>query len=237
VIAYKFLAAGRVATFSGVSWPEPGSWLESRGELERCVAGVHALHAHSLLNWIDDELWTCELGGAIEDDGDVLVAERGRLLERVQTWNEVAAYDFARSCATRGRELVVEALRSEGHDQEARELDRLDATSFVTTAPSVAARLPAESAGLVMMAADTTALSERRRLAEREPHLRSHLEAVAAGPCTYGAAAANVAFVVAHSTASLHPDGYEPGLAGVRAWQLERLLDQLDLAVAASAER
>ena len=207
MIAYKFLAAGRFATFSGVSWPEPGSWLEANGRLERCFSGIHALRAQGLLGWIDDELWTCELGGAIEDDGDVLVAERGRLLERIRAWNEVNAYDFARACATRGRRLVVDALHGRGHEEEARELDGLDAVGFAATAPSLASRLPSQAAGLLLMAADTTALAEGRRLAEREPQLRSHLEAVAESRPTYGAIAANVAFVIARSNASLHPDG------------------------------
>jgi hypothetical protein len=48
-----------------------------------------------------------------------------------------------------------------------------------------------------------------------------------------GAVAANVAFVVAHSTAGLHPEGYEAGFAAERAWQLERLVEGLGLAVAA----
>ena len=240
MIAYKFLAAGRRAPFSGVSWPEPGTWLEARGGLDRCFSGIHALRAQALLGWVEDELWTCELGGAIEDDGEVLVAERCRLLARVQAWNEVSAYEFARTCAKRGRGLVVEALRTGGHEQEAREVDGLDATSFVATAPGIAARLPREPAGLVMMTADTTALAEgpsrsEARLPEREPQLRSHLEAVAATGSTYGAIAANVAFVIARSIASLHPDGYESGFAAERAWQLDRLLDQLGLSDARSS--
>jgi hypothetical protein len=117
VIAYKFLAADRFATFSGVTWPEPGSWLEASGKLERCFSGIHALRPRGLLGWIDDGLWRCELGGAIDEDADVLVAERGRLLTRIQAWNEVSAYDFARVCATRGRRLVVDALRGEGHEK------------------------------------------------------------------------------------------------------------------------
>jgi hypothetical protein len=235
VIAYKFLATGRLARYSGVTWPDPGTWLEARGTLERCVSGIHALRADALLAWIDDELWTCELDGAIEDDGGMLVAERGRLLERVQAWNEASAYEFARACAARGRELVVEALRGEGHEQEAQELDGLDAASFATTAPKVVAGLPQEVAGLVVMAADTTALAEGRDPADRVSQLRSHLEAVAESRSTYGATAANVAFVVSHSTAGLHPDGHEAGFAAERALQLDRLLGLLGLAVPATA--
>jgi hypothetical protein len=235
VIAYKFLADGRRGRFSGVGWPEPGTWLEAPGDLERCRSGIHALPVRSLLDWIDDELWTCELGGAIEDDGDVLVAERGRLVERVRSWTEDSARDFACDCAARGRELVLEALRKGGHEEAARELDGLDASRFSTTALDVATRLPDDVAGLLVMAADTTALAEGRRPGKRDPHLSSHLEAVAASDSTHGAVAANVAFVVSRSTAGLHPDGLDAGLATERAWQLERLLDRLGLAVGSSA--
>ena len=234
MIAYKFLSSDRVGLFSGVRWPEPGTWLEADAEVERCASGIHAVHAEGLLGWIDDELWTCELDGIVEDDGRELVAERGRLLEQVATWNETAARDFARACAARGREHVVEALRAEGHDDAAEELAGLDAEDYVTTAPDLAARLPAEIGGLVLMAADTTALAEGRHLEAREPQLRSHLEAVADGGATHGANAANVAFVIANSTAGLHPEGYEAGFAAERAWQLERLVERLGLAVSAS---
>lgn len=72
---------------------------------------------------------------------------------------------------------MVEALRVEGYEDEARELGGLDVEGFVTTAPGLAAWLPSEIAGLVLMAADTTALAEGRRLEAREPQLRSHIEA------------------------------------------------------------
>ena len=231
MIAYKFLSRDRVGPFSGVRWPEPGTWLEAGAEMDQCVLGIHALRAEGLLDWIDDELWTCELTGIAEDDGRVIVAERGRLMERVAAWNESVAHDFARACASRGRHHVAEALRAEGHDDEAFELDGLEPGAYVTTASRLAERLPTGIAGLVLMAADTTALAEGRRLEAREPRLRSHLEAVAASGPTYGAVAANVAFVVAHSTASLHPAGYEAGVVRERTWQLERLVERLGLAV------
>jgi hypothetical protein len=230
VIAYKFLSSDRVGLFSGVRWPEPGTWLETDADVERCVSGIHALHPEGLLRWIDDELWTCELAGIVEDDGQEVVAGRGRLLERLAAWNETSARDFAQTCAARGSKHVVAALRMEGYEDEARELDDLDAEGYVTTAPALAARLPTELAGLVLMAADTTALAAGRQLPAREPELHSHLEAVDAGGATHGAVAANVAFIVAHSTAGLHPEGYEAGFAAERAWQLERLVERLGLA-------
>jgi hypothetical protein len=229
VIAYKFLASGRSGRYSGVAWPAPGTWLEAEADGERPGSGIHALHASGLLAWIDDELWTCEVDGIVEDDGTVLVAERGRLRERVEAWNERSALVFAGACAARGRELVVGALRAEGFEDGARELEACDADAWVTAATRLAARLPLELAGLVLVAADTTALAEGRGLEARRPELRSHLEAVAAGGASSGAIAANVAFIVAYATAGLHPAGYEAGFAVERAWQLERLTDQLGL--------
>jgi hypothetical protein len=185
------------------------------------------------MDWIDDELWSCELDGVLEDDGRVLVAERGRLLERVTAWDETTARDFAGACAASGRTHVADALRAEGYEDEAQELVGLDVGSV--SPPRSAAGLPAELAGLVLVAADTTALAEGRRLAPRDPALRSHLEAVAAGAPTHGAVAANVAFVVAHATAGLHPQGYEAGFAAERAWQLEQLTERLGLEAASDS--
>jgi hypothetical protein len=71
---------------------------------------------------------------------------------------------------------------------------------------------------------------EGRPLEARESQLRSHLEAVASGGATHGGRR-NVAFVVAHSTAGVHPAGYEAVFAAEGTWQLERLVERLDLAV------
>ncbi len=200
------------------------------GGVERCVSGIHAVRPEQLLGWMDDELWTCELGGVIQGEGDMLVAERGRLLERVEAWDELAARDFASACAGRARVHAVEALRLVGHDEEGRELAGLDADRYAARAPDVASGVPDEAAGAVLLAADAVALARGRRPEERAPHLRSHLEAVAAGAPTPGAIAANVAFVVAHSAGSLHPDGYEAGVAAERVWQLGWLRERLGLA-------
>jgi hypothetical protein len=47
---------------------------------------------------------------------------------------------------------------------------------------------------------------------------------------SHAAVAANVAFVIAHSTGGLHPEGYDAGFAAERAWQQERLVERLGLA-------
>jgi hypothetical protein len=97
--ALKFLHPGRVAPFTGVTWPPPGQWLASAGAPELCRAGVHALLADVLATWIAEELWHVELDGGRELAPGIVVASRGRLLGRVEAWNDQTAGEFARACA------------------------------------------------------------------------------------------------------------------------------------------
>ena len=97
-------AAVGVAPFTGVTWPPPGQWLASAAPPELCRAGVHALLADSLATWTAEELWRVELDGAWELAPGIMVASRGRLLGRVEAWNDQTAREFARACATHVRE-------------------------------------------------------------------------------------------------------------------------------------
>jgi hypothetical protein len=102
--ALKFLRPGRVAPFSRVTWPEPGAWLESEGPLELCRRGVHALLPDVLATWIAEELWRVELDGGEALAPGIVVAPRGRLVSRVEEWNDETAREFARACAAHVRE-------------------------------------------------------------------------------------------------------------------------------------
>lgn len=104
--AYKFLAAGRTGRFSDVVWPapresDPGVWVESHGPLAACLDGVHACRFEQLLDWIDDELWELELDGEVREESGLLVAERGRLLRRVDFWDAAAARAFTEAVRAR----------------------------------------------------------------------------------------------------------------------------------------
>ena len=102
--ALKFLRPGRVAPFTGVTWPPPGQWLASAAPPQLCHAGVHALLADGLATWTAEELWRVELDGAQELAPAIMVASRGRLLGRVEAWNDQTAREFARACAAHVRE-------------------------------------------------------------------------------------------------------------------------------------
>ena len=126
MIAYKFLCTGSIGRFSGTPWPAAGQWLEADGALDACVSGVHATSLDALAYWFEDELWTVELDGEIIDFGTVLVARRGRLVERIDAWPQVSP-EFARDCATQVRTLAertgnprVEALAAEAAEHAQR---------------------------------------------------------------------------------------------------------------------
>jgi hypothetical protein len=104
LIAYKFLATGRVAPFTGFRW-EPGVWVDSAAA-ERCEAGVHACRLQDLPIWLDDELWEIELAGDVVAAERKIVAPRGRLTQRVERWTPELAHEFGRFCEQRTRERV-----------------------------------------------------------------------------------------------------------------------------------
>jgi hypothetical protein len=97
--ALKFLRPGRVAPFTGAFWPQPGEWIESDGAVELCRSGVHALRSQALPVWIAEELWRVELEGAETVAPGIVAGTRGRLVERVDAWNDETAREFARACA------------------------------------------------------------------------------------------------------------------------------------------
>jgi hypothetical protein len=99
-LAYKFTRPGARSPFTGFEWRRD-EWVETEGEVALCANRVHACRAEALPRWIDDELWRIELDGVEAERDGVLVARRGRLVERVDGWNAAMARELARSCARR----------------------------------------------------------------------------------------------------------------------------------------
>jgi hypothetical protein len=116
VRAYKVLIDGR-SGFTGSRWPlpaggGPGEWVAVSGRLELCVNGIHACTVHQLPQWLGEQLWTIELDGEIVHTDAALVASRGRLLGRVETWDATARAAFGQDCARRARETASEGPSS-----------------------------------------------------------------------------------------------------------------------------
>jgi hypothetical protein len=107
VLAYKCLRPGRIAPFSGYTWPL-GEWVEG-GAPALCVRGVHACRTEDLPYWLTQELWEIELEGDVRRERRKLVAERGRLVRRIEGWAPASAARFADACVARADERAQRA--------------------------------------------------------------------------------------------------------------------------------
>lgn len=113
MIAYKFLRDGQVGPFSGVRWPAGGEWLlaaTAGAPARTCIDQVHACRVEDLAEWMNSELWRVELDGNVRVDCDKLVADRGRLVERIELWNAALMAAFAEACALRARDAALTVL-------------------------------------------------------------------------------------------------------------------------------
>jgi hypothetical protein len=111
MIAYKFLRPGAVGPFSGLAWPvprasAPGGWVRADTQSPSlCRAAVHACTVEHLPFWMAEELWAIELSQPAAERRSKIVAPAGRLLERVEAWDEQAALDFMAATVERVRAL------------------------------------------------------------------------------------------------------------------------------------
>lgn len=142
--AYKFLRPGRVAHFSEFEWPED-EWVEADGPLETCRSGIHACRPHHLAYWLADELelWEVWLDGEVVETALKVVARRGRLVARVDAWNESVREEFRVECVHRTARYAVAELREMGVSAAAAELER----ALTLDELSVTAREAAAAAG------------------------------------------------------------------------------------------
>ena len=227
--AFKFLSPGAVGLFSEFTWPPAGEWIQAPQPIADCLVGVHAVRFEQLLDWIDDELWEVELDGAIAERDGMLVAERGRLVRRVEQWDDAAARSFAAACAGRTAGFAADALRRAGLAPEAERIEQAGAPSEAQEAAVAAIGATTDTAVVEVLAfaADMVSLVGGNR-----PDTWGE-EAATTVTQTPGAVAANAAFVSAHAAgraavaATADESSYGPGFAAERAWQLARLHDTL----------
>lgn len=109
--AYKFLTADGTGVFSGFSWPlpngQPGEWVEA--EIAPCRSGVHACTARDLSYWLAPALYEIELEGEVVEQELKVVAPRGRLVRRIDAWNERTRDEYSQMCIARAAELAASA--------------------------------------------------------------------------------------------------------------------------------
>jgi hypothetical protein len=111
VIAYKFLKPDGTSVFTGFGWPlpngGPGSWVEAN--VEPCRSGIHACRPEHLPLWAGQVLYEVELDGEVADDRTKLTAARGRLIRRIDAWEDEVRDRYTRMCADRAHELARSA--------------------------------------------------------------------------------------------------------------------------------
>lgn len=114
MIAYKFLRDG-MGRFSRFRWPEPGSdWIVASGPIVPCRNGIHACTAGDLPYWLDETLVELELGGEIVSAPFCVVAERARVVRRIDEWTAARA-EFLADCVARAARPITGALTAEQH--------------------------------------------------------------------------------------------------------------------------
>ena len=110
MIAYKFLRADGTSVFTGFRWPlpngAPGDWVDAR--VEPCRSGIHACRTADLPLWVGRTLYEVELAGDIVEGPAKLIAPRGRLLRRIDPWDDLRE-TYTRMCADRAHELALGA--------------------------------------------------------------------------------------------------------------------------------
>jgi len=108
VIAYKFLRRDGTGVFSGFAWPlpdgGPGEWVDAR--VDPCGSGIHACRRADLPLWAGRALYEIELAGDIVEQASKVVAPRGRLLRRIDAWDDALRDEYTRMCAGRAHELA-----------------------------------------------------------------------------------------------------------------------------------
>ena len=105
--AFKFLTTDGTGVFSGFAWPlpggAPGAWVES--EVDPCRSGIHACRPSDLPYWLADALYEIELDGPLDEQAVKVVAPRGRLIRRVESWDEAMREAYSQMCFARAGEL------------------------------------------------------------------------------------------------------------------------------------
>ncbi len=161
--ALKFLRPGRVGPFSRATWPEPGLWLEGDAAPELCRSGVHAILPEVLARWVAEELWRVEVVGARMLAPGILVGRRGRLLSRIEQWNDETAREFARACAAHVADAPAGRAAEYAADAKASAEEALADFTATTVAYIAAHAAEARSPG----AFDAERLWQSRWLAQR----------------------------------------------------------------------
>jgi hypothetical protein len=109
VIAYKFLRDDGTGVFTRFAWPlpdgGPGEWVQA--PILTCHSGIHACRVSDLPLWLGRELYEIELADRIVEERTKVVASRGRLVRRIDAWDDDTRAAYSRACAGRAHEYAA----------------------------------------------------------------------------------------------------------------------------------
>lgn len=212
---YLFLRPDRRASLSETQWPAPhegapGAWLETGSDAP--PDSIRAYPPEELLSCLDDELWEVELEGDLRREGHAVLATRGRLLSRIETWTPQVAAQLVETCAFRVRDAGAEALAQAGLTPDASDLAGCTSLDDLERVGSATADRGSDAAARLAGFAADAALYAR----EAPDPVR---------------AAAVAAYVAAHALAGGDKSmaSYEARFADERRWQAAWLSRRLGL--------
>src|SRR5215217_5260359 len=108
--AYKFLRSDGTGVFTRFAWPlphdGPGAWVETTPD--PCRAGIHACRLSDLPYWAGRALYEIELSGDVVEHKTKVVAPRGPLLRRIDTWDCACRASDTCHCAGCAHEIARE---------------------------------------------------------------------------------------------------------------------------------
>jgi hypothetical protein len=208
LIAYTFLSTGAVEPMSGFAWPEQGAWVEAKTAPSEALRGYPA---GDLPYWFDDELWNVELAGAMTERAHVLLAERARLLGRIDSWSEPLAWEFVTACAQRVVNEAAAALRDDRRAGDAEQLEAAGDLADLERSASVAAAHAGRAGTLAGYLADVC----------------FYARTAAVGAHAAGVAAKMSSHALASDAAGERRR--DEVLTAERTWQANWLVDQLGL--------
>ncbi len=233
MIAYKFLGPDAVGLYSGFQWPMPahgqsGRWIEVQGDLVAGVNGIHAVTVPELVNWLDEELWVVELAGLVETREGVLLAQRGRLLQLVESWNADAASEFTAACVLSARDQAAGALARAGREQDSTALRAsTDPGLLQTRASTLAPEVDETVAEALLYLADSIELARGGRPDRYDTHPAALTaptpSAISANLGFAAAHAAGCAAAHAHNDPALYDAGYQHERDRQQSWLTTRL--------------
>jgi hypothetical protein len=109
VIAYKFLRDDGTGVFTRFAWPlpgdGPGEWVHA--PILTCHSGIHACRVSDLALWLGRALYEIELADRIVEERTKVVASRGRLVRRIDAWDNDTRAAYARDCADHAHEYAA----------------------------------------------------------------------------------------------------------------------------------